>query len=1087
MKKTLKSKALSLFLVLFYGSTFIGLHGQETKLMQQPALSETQIAFIYAEDLWIADRDGANPKRLTVDEGVESYPIFSPDGSMIAFNAEYDGNSDVFIVPATGGIPKRLTWHPYNDWVRDFSPDGKQVLFASRRNSHTNRYFQLYTVSVDGGATTQLEIPNAFWASYSDDGQHIAYTTIFDAFTQWKHYRGGRTSRIWVYDINDHSVVEIPKPTGGSNDTQPQWIGDEVFFRSDRDGEFNLFSYDTQTKNVTKHTNFKDFPVINAKAHGTSLIYENAGTLHIYDASSKRDIALTLEINTDLLELRERYVSGSRYVRSGHISPSGLRVVLDFRGDIVTIPAKKGDVKNKTQTTGTHEKFPAWSPDGSTIAYFSDASGEYAIHLKTIADGSVKEIKLNGSGFYGNIQWSPDSEKLSYADNGRNLYVTEVNTSKTTKIDQDDLFVPGDQRELFSDWSYDSNWIAYTKIIDTNFEKAFLYSLSENKSYELTDGLSNVTQPTFDASGKYLYLTASTDAGPVVNWFDQSNQDKVLTNSIYVITLQDDVVSPLKRENDEEKGEEKDQEGAPEKPTKKGKKEEETTKPLRIDWKGIENRLLALPMEAGLYSNLSSVAEGELYYLSSSLYGSDSHLYSFAFEDRKAKELFVADYYEIASGGKKMWYNANGGWFISDIGKKSEEGPLDLNSISVKIDPKEEWKNIFDEAWRVNRDYFYDPGMHGVDWPAMKAKYKPFVAHASSKDDLYRVMQWMFSELAVGHHRFGSNGDALHRPKRIPGGLLGADYKVDNGRHQITKIYGGLNWTPELRSPLTEPGVNVSEGDYIIAVNGKNVSGTDNLYRFFENTAETLVDLTVSANANGTNATTFQVTPLRTEWAIRNRDWVEGNLKKVHEATDGQVAYVYVPNTANAGFEYFKRYFYPQANKKAIIIDERFNGGGQLADYYIDILKRPVQAYWNFRYGQDLKSPSASIQGPKVMLIDETAGSGGDYLPWMFRKFKMGTLVGKRTWGGLVGVLGYPEFIDGGVVTAPNLAFYSENGFRVENEGVPPDVEVEQLPELVIKGHDPQLEKAIEIILKELEENPPQKLERPPYPIKVKQ
>ena len=1052
--------------------------------MQQPALSDTHIAFVYAQDLWIANRDGSNPKRLTVDEGVESRPIFSPDGSMIAFNAEYDGNVDVFVVPATGGIPKRLTWHPYLDLVRDFTPDGKSVLFASRRNSHTNRYFQLFTVPLDGGHTEQLEIPNAFWATYASDGQHMAYTTVFDAFTQWKHYRGGRTSRIWVYDTSNHKVVEIPKPKGGSNDTQPQWSGDEVIFRSDRDGEFNLFSYNINTKLVKKHTDYTDFPVINAKVHKNAIIYEHAGMLHIYDIASGNDQKLTLNIATDLLELRERFVSGQQYVRSGGISPSGARVVLDFRGDIVTVPAQKGDSKNLTQTTGTHEKFPSWSPDGRSIAYFSDASGEYAMHVHNTVNNAIKKIDLIGTGFYGNIHWSPDSKKVSYVDNGRNLYVTTISSSKTVKIDQDDLFVPGDLREKFSDWSFDSNWIAYTRITDTHFEKAYLYSLSENKSYELTDGLSNVTEPTFDPSGKYIYMLASTDAGPVVNWFDQSNIDKELTNSIYAITLQKDVVSPLKKENDEEKGEAEKEDVEKATPAKKGKKEKPEVKSLKIDWEGIQNRILALPVEAGNYQYLNAINEGELFYLSST--DSDSYLYKFTFEERDAEELMELDFYEVASGGKKMFYYSQGSWFVSDLAKKSENGPLNLGGISIKINPKAEWKNIFDEAWRVNRDYFYDPGMHGADWNAMKNKYEPFLAYVSCKDDLYRVMRWMFSELAVGHHRFGSYGDDLNNPKNIPGGLLGADYKVNNNRHQISKIYGGLNWTPDLRSPLTEPGVAVSEGDYIISVNGKNVNGTDNLYSFFENTANRLVDLKVSSNADGTNARTYQVTPLRTEWAIRNRDWVEGNMKKVHEATDGQVAYVYVPNTAVAGFEYFKRYFFPQANKKAIIIDERFNGGGLLADYYIDILKRPLQAHWNFRYGKDLKSPSASIQGPKVMIIDETAGSGGDYLPWMFRRFNMGTLVGKRTWGGLVGVLGYPEFIDGGVVTAPNLAFYSERGFRVENEGVAPDVEVEQLPELVVKGHDPQLEKAIEIVMQQLQENPPKKVTTPEYPVRTR-
>ncbi|SMC57104.1 S41 family peptidase [Cellulophaga tyrosinoxydans] len=1077
------------FLVLFTIAIHILLNFSasaqtETKLMQQPALSNTQIAFIYAQDLWVANKDGSNPNRLTIDHGIESNPIFSPDGSMIAFNAEYDGNYDVYIVPSNGGIPKRLTWHPYNDYVRDFTPDGKSVLFASQRNSHTNRYLQLYTVPTQGGTITQLAIPNAFWASYAKDGQHIAYTTIYDAFNQWKHYRGGSQARIWIYNTTDHKISEIPKPANGSNDTQPQFMGDDVYFRSDRDGEFNLYSYNVNSKNIKKLTNYSDFPVANIKAFKNEIIYENEGVLHIYDAVTGNDKKLTLNITTDILDLRERFVSGEEYVRSANISPTGARVVVDFRGEIVSIPAKKGDVVNLTQTTGVHEKFPSWSPDSKYIAYLSDASGEYNLHIRNNENGTVASITLEGTGFYGNMHWSPDSKKVCYVDNGRNLYVTDIATKKTTKIAQDILFIPGDLRDLFSDWSFDSNWIAYTKISDTNFEKAFLYSVSENKSYELTDGLSNVTNPVFDPSGKYIYLTASTDAGPLVNWFDQSNIDNELTTSIYMITLQKDVISPLRKANDEEKPKDKTDENIEKDTSKKKKADIPVSKTLKIDWNGIQNRMVALPIKPGVYSNLKSVKEGELYYLSSSFHAEDSKLFKFTFEKREAEELFALNNFEIAGGGEKMMYSAGGAWFVSDIGKKSEDGPLNLAAISIKINPKDEWSNIFNEAWRVNRDYFYDPGMHGVDWKAMKSKYQPLIAQANTKDDLYRVMQWMFSELAVGHHRFEYRGDDLHKPKEISGGLLGADYKVNNNRYQITKIYGGLNWTPDLRSPLTEPGVAVAEGDYIIAVNGKNVFGSDNLYSFFENTANTLTDLKVSANADGSNARTYKVTPLDTEWAIRNRDWVEGNMKKVHEATNGEVAYVYVPNTSVAGFEYFKRYFYPQANKKAIIIDERFNGGGSLADYYIDILKRPEQAHWNFRYGKDLKSPSASIQGPKVMLIDETAGSGGDYLPWMFRKFKLGTIVGKTTWGGLVGVLGYPEFIDGGIVSAPNVAFYTEDGFRVENEGVAPDIAVEQLPELVIKGHDPQLEKAIEIVLKQLKENPAKEVTTPPYPIK---
>lgn len=1057
----------------------------QTKLMRSPAIGKDKIAFVYANDLWVADLNGQNPKRLTVGKGVESNPIFSPNGATIAFNAEYDGNWDVYTIPTKGGVPKRLTWHPYNEINNGFTPDGKSVVFASQRNSFTNRYFQLYTMPTSGGASTQLEIPNAFWASYSPNGSHIAYTPIFDAFNQWKHYRGGTASKIWIYNTKTHKIEEISKPAGGSNDSQPQWMGDYVYFKSDRDGEFNLYRYHVSSKEIEKLTNYTDFPVINISANNGKVIFEQKGELHIYDVASKTTKDLNITINTDLLELRPRYVNGQKYVRSGGISPSGARAVVDFRGDIVTVPAEKGDAKNLTNTPGVHEKHPRWSPDGKSIAYFSDASGEYALHIQDATTGSVKKVTLNGNGFYANINWAPDSKKLCFVDNGRVLYVYNNTTNNISKIDTDEMYIPGAFRELFGSWSHDSKWIAYTKIIETNFEKAFVYSLDTKKSYAVSDGLSNVREPTFDKSGKYLYMLASTDAGPLVNWFDQSNLDMRSTSNIYLVTLQKDVKSPLAKQSDEENAPEPKKEEKPVAKSKKGKKKKEMPKPsFKIDFDGFESRIISLPIPSGTYYALSSPAKGELYYIARN--DGKSVLKKYVLKDQKEKELLPTNAYEISANGKKMMYSSNGAWSISNIGAKADKGPLNFNAVKVKINPKEEWKNIFNETWRVNRDYFYDPNMHGANWNAIKAKYEPFLAHLTSKDDVYRVGRWMCSELGVGHHRFGSEGDQMIEVENISGGLLGANYVVKNNRYQIAKIFGGLNWTPSLRSPLTEPGVDVNVGDYIIAVNGKNLTANDNIYSYFENTANKIVTLKVSKNADGSNARTVKVTPLATEWSIRNRDWVEGNMKKVHKATNGQVAYVYVPNTSVAGHEYFKRYFYPQAKKKAIIVDERFNGGGSLADYYIDILKRPEQSYWNFRYGKDLKAPSASIQGPKVMLIDETAGSGGDYLPWMFRKFKLGTLVGKRTWGGLVGILGYPEFIDGGSVTAPNVAFYDENGFGVENVGVAPDIEVDQLPEKVIKGEDPQLDKAIDIIMKQLKENPPKEMKTPKYPIRVK-
>lgn len=1055
---------------------------KDTRLLWQPAISQDHIAFIYAEDLWVANRDGSYPRKITASEGIESNPVFSPDGSMIAFTGQYDGNTDVFIIPVNGGIPKRLTWHPGADLVRDFSPDGKKILFASQRNSFTNRYAQLFTVDVASGAEEQLPIPNAFWASYSPDGNSIAYTTIADRFEQWKNYRGGTMSRIWLYDIKSHKVVEIPKPTGGSNDSKPVWKNGKVYFRSDRNGEFNLYCYDPVSKAVRQLSEFDNYPVSSLEGSAGDIIFSQAGYLHVYNIQTDKISRLKIGIAADLLDLRPRFVKGDQYIRSGHISPGGARVVFDFRGDIITLPTHKGDAFNLTNTPGVHENSPAWSPDGKSIAYFSDASGEYALHIKNQdGSGDAKIFPLKGSGFYANINWSPDSKKLCFVDNGRRLYVLDIAGNKIQKIGEDNYFFPGVFRNLFGSWSADAKYVAYTTITETNFERAWIYSVTENKSQALTDGMSNVTEPVFDPSGKYLYLLASTDAGPVVNWFDQSSQDMEATNSIYLVTLQKNVVSPFAKENDNE--EIKDTTTA-----KSGTKKDSSKAIFRIDWDGIQNRIVPLPLPGGIYRSLAVPKEGEVYYLSYAPHGtSPTSLHYYNLSKRKDEMIMPADGYIIAAGGNKLLFNSRGKWNTAKTGQKpSPDDMLNTSLLQVKISPQEEWKNIFNEAWRVNRDFFYDPNMHGVNWPAMKKKYAALLPDVASNSDLYRVMQWMFSELSVGHHRFNAVGDRRTNPDFIPGGLLGADYEVSNNRYRIKKIYGGLNWTPDLRSPLTEPGVDVQEGDYVLAVNGNDVTADKNFYSYFENTAEKLISLTVASSADGKNKRVLKVVPIANEAALRNRDWVEGNIKKVNEATNGQVAYVYVPNTAEAGHEYFKRYFFPQANKSAIIVDERFNGGGQLADYYIDILKRPVQSHWKYRYGKDQKAPNASIQGPKVMLIDETAGSGGDYLPYLFRQAKLGTLVGKTTWGGLVGVLGYPEFIDGGVVTAPNVAFYDEKGFGIENVGTPPDVEVEQWPSEVIAGHDPQLEKAIEILLQQLKSNPPKQVPEPAFPKKGK-
>ncbi|MEM9329383.1 MAG: DPP IV N-terminal domain-containing protein, partial [Bacteroidota bacterium] len=520
-------------------------HTTNTRLMHSPTVSANKIAFIYAEDLWTANKDGSDPRRLTIDEGVESNPVFSPDGSMIAFSAQYDGNTDVFIVPTEGGVPKRLTWHPSWDLVRDFTPDGQKVLFNSRRSNHTGRHAKLYTVATDGGQPEELPIPTSYSATLSGDGQFVAYNPLYPAFTQWKNYRGGTQSRVWIFDNSTSEVDEISKPSTGSNDADPQWLAGKVYFRSDRNGEFNLYAYDPTSREIEQLTTYDDFPILSLSANGNDLIYEQAGYLHLFDPATKQSRQLAIGIAADLLERRSRFVSGSRYIRGSAISPSGARAVFDFRGDIVTVPAKKGDVKNLTASPGVHEQDPNWSPDGKHVAYFSDEGGEYALHVKTLSNGSTKTIAPGGTGFYAYPRWSPDSEKMAFVDNGRNLYVVSVSTSTVTKIATDALYVPGAFRYMFGSWSHDSEWVSYTVITETNFAQAFAFSLSQGQSFALSDGLSNVSEPIFDPSGKYLYMLASTDAGPVVNWFDQSNQDMRMTQSIYLITLQKELISPL--------------------------------------------------------------------------------------------------------------------------------------------------------------------------------------------------------------------------------------------------------------------------------------------------------------------------------------------------------------------------------------------------------------------------------------------------------------------------------------------------------------------------------------------------------------
>jgi tricorn protease len=1103
------------------------LNTADTRLLSSPAMTEGKIAFVYADDIWVADADGANPKKLTSHAGEEQNPHFAPDGKHIAFTASYDGNVDAYVIPTTGGEPTRLTWHPGEDIVRGFTPEGR-VLFSSPRAAFSRRLTQFYTIGKSGGVPTRLPVPSADMGAVSPDGKYLAYTPLGERFRQWKNYRGGTASRIWVLNLDDLSHEEIPKPADGCNDTEPMWIGETVYFLSDRDGEFNLYSYDRNSKKVARHSDHDAFPVASASAGAGKIIYEQAGWIHVFEPGAGKSRKLKIGVATDLVETRPRYATGSKHVRNAAISPTGKRAVLEYRGEIVTVPAKKGDSHNLTQTPAAHERSPAWSPDGKSIAFFSDASGEYALTIAPQAGkGEIRSYPLSGAGFYDRPVWSPDSAKIAFIDNARALYWIDLDTGKVKEIAAEPVYSP--VNTLSYDWSPDSKWLAYALTNRVGFQTIRLYSAGADQSHAVTDGLIEAGQPVFDPGGKFLYFLGSTDAGPVKNWFDQSNADMQQTSSIYLVTLAKATPNPLSKESDEESGpgsdrdevkdKDKDKESKDDKvkssrdPEKDQGKRDLAKEPpaVKIDLENIAERVVALPVESGHIAGLTAGTQGQVNFIrregviparGPAGRGKPS-LRRFDLKTRKEETLAEGiDDFKLSADRKKVLYRSGdmgpggppGGGpptpiviGIVDAGKFTKgDGALNLDQVAVAVEPRAEWAQILREAWRINRDYFYATNMHGADWKAVRTKYEEVLPHLASRGDLNRVMRMMLSELSVGHSNT-AGGERLYEPKPIPVGLLGADFETADGRYRFKTIYGGAFWDPSLRAPLTVPGVDIKPGEFLLAVDGKETRTDSEVYRNFEGTVGKRVELKVGPKADGSGSRTVVVEPIADESSLRNRAWVEGNLRKVHERTNGKVAYVYVPNTAGAGHESFKRYFFPQADKDAIIVDERFNGGGQVADYYINMLRRPLVSFWATRHGETIRTPSAAILGPKVMIIDESAGSGGDLLPWMFRKFGLGKLVGKRTWGGLVGILGFPALMDGGTVTAPDLAIFTEDGWIVENAGVPPDIEVEQDPAAVASGKDPQLDRAIEVALAELAKNPPpQPPVRPPFPIRVR-
>ncbi len=1057
---------------------------EEARLLREPAVSKDLVAFVYANDLWIVSRSGGDARRLTTHIGTEASPVFSPDGRHIAFSGQYDGNVDVFVVSTDGGEPKRLTYHPSPDMVRGWTPDGKRILFASTRDTAPVPFTRLWTISTEGGMPEPLALPMAYKGAYSPDGQRLAYVRVVEVFGAWRHYRGGTTSAVWLIDLDDFELEKIPRDN--SNDTDPMWMGDKVYFISDRNHTMNLFSYDTKTKDVKQLTFHEDFDIKRASAGGNAVVYEQAGYLHLFDPETSKTTKLQVEIKGDLPGRRVHFADVSRLIFSGDISPTGVRAVFEARGDIYTVPAKKGDYRNLTKTSGTNDRFPSWSPDGQKIAWFSDQGDEYGLMIVDQKGVKApKRISLENPSFYYQPVWSPDSKKIAFADKRLNLWYIDVATGKANKIDKDTYDHP--YRSLDHIWSPDSKWIVYSKRLKNHLHAIFFYSLEKAESYQVTNGLSDAISPAFDKGGKYLYFLASTNYALSTGWLDMSSIERPYTYGIYLITLNAKDPSPLLPESDEEKDkkEEKKEEKEPKdkgKEKEKEKDKEKTEEPtVVIDLEGIDQRILAVDIPLRNYSQLKAATEGIFFYAESIPNQRGLSLHWYDLKERESKPFMSGiNGYSISADGNKLLYRARDTYGIVDTKGKAKvgDGKLKTADLKAKVDPVAEWKQIYREAWRINRDFLYDAQMHGADWEAVYKKYEPFLDHVAHRSDLSYILRNLIGELTIGHS--GAGGGVLPRVESVPVGLLGADYVIENEYYRIKRIYTGENWNPELRAPLTAPGLKVSEGDYILEVNGLELKPPTNFYELFEGTAGKQTSIRVNDKPTREGSRLITVVPARSEMQLRARAWVENNRRKVDKMSGGKLAYVYLPNTAGTGYVYFNRYYFAQQNKQGAVIDERFNGGGYAADYFVDLMARPLMNYFATRDGQEFTTPMAQIFGPKVMLINEYAGSGGDALPYYFRFRKIGPLIGKRTWGGLVGHHGGVILIDGGFISSPNLAFYSIEGkWAVENEGVPPDIDVEMTPALVIKGQDPQLERAVTEALKLLEKYPVKHMPRP--------
>lgn len=1092
-----------------FGQDTAELPAAGTRMLRNPDLHDGKIVFAHANDLWLVDREGGDALRLTSDEGNESNPKFSPDGKWIAFTGQYGGNSDVYVIPSQGGMPKRLTWHPGADTVQGWTNDGK-VMFQSGRDGQPTRQYRFFTVSLQGGLPDPIALPQAYVGEMNADGSAIAYqeNRLWDP--EWRNYRGGQAKPISIVSTKTWDIVFAPWE--GERHLSPVWLGDVVYYISERDYAANVWSYNPETKEHRQLTHHVNFDVKSIGSGDDRIVYEQGGYLHILNPVNAESKQLTIRIARDLNNVRPRWEDlSSRQIQDMQLSPTGQRAIFSARGDLFTVPLDKGSWRNLTRTSGVADRHPVWSPQGDQIAWFHDEGGEYRLVIADQFGEVIKKIEIPDATFFFNPTWSPDGTQLAFTDTDYRVLTVDTESGELHHVDTDRFAHP--ERSMNPVWSPDSRWLAYARRLDNQLRAIIVYDTQEKKAHQLTDGMADAISPVWDASGQYLYFLASTDYGLNTGWLDMTSYDRPVTRALYVAILSGETPSPFLPQSDEEAAEkdkdaQEDQEG--EKPdtsdtsaADKGKAEGEGEKPsadepkdsksasdkndkspeVKIDFDNIAFRIIdAANFPTRNYVGLAPAPTDKVFVLEANEGSRGTKLLRYSLKDKKAEDFADdAGAVIISQDRKKILFSSGGSWKHADTsGSGKSAKSLSTSGLRVKVDPKAEWRQMLREGWRYMRDFLYVENVHGADWDKVWEDYSPWLDDIHHRSDFNHLLDMLSGEVSVGHS-YVAGGDMpdLDNPQT---GLLGVDLEAANGHYRITKIYSGESWNPGMTGPLAHPGMKVQVGDYLLAINGQEVTDQDNPYQILEGTSGRTISITLNEKPEKEGARDLNVVPTGSERQLRTAAWVEHNQRLVDELSEGRLAYVWLPNTGRGGYTYFNRMYFAQQDRQGAVIDERNNGGGSAADYIIEVLERELTGYFNSRAGdkRPFTQPMAGLYGPKVMVINESAGSGGDLLPYLFRFKKLGPLVGTRTWGGLVGTWDTPPLIDGGRFVAPRGGFFDVDGqWAVEGEGVAPDIEVRNDPRPVIEGKDPQLEAAV---AKALELLKTQKVELKPEP-----